>query len=107
MKERNIGIIGNGNIGSELSKAIVSQGGNVKFVLDSKRRYSDYGGLVSGLDGIFLAIPTVDDGRTAFEYIRSTIDLGVPIVTCEKGALSNYFSDDGYYCIPLCVKTCT
>ncbi len=37
-------------------------------------------------------MPTVDDGSTAFKYIKSFVQKNIPIVTCEKGALSNYFT---------------
>ncbi len=98
-----IGIIGAGHIGSVLYKKVLSLGWEVKFVLkddgiyknlsekiDSLENYQNY---YKDLDIVFLAIPTLDDGKTAFEYMASLLKRNIPVVTCEKGALSNYFSE--------------
>src|SRR3989344_3533908 len=42
-------------------------------------------------DIAFLAIPTENGGDTARQYIAQSLAMGIPIVTCEKGALSHHF----------------
>ncbi len=96
-----VGIIGKGNIGKEVYRRVVSKGWDVKWVADSngffcgehRATLDDYSAFLKGLDVVFLAIPTMDSGETAYNYIRSCLNANVPIVTCEKGALSNYFSE--------------
>ena len=100
-----IGIIGTGNIGSELYKKLISKSWDIGCIvdvdgvfttitktkkLDDVRNYTEH---LNGLDLVFLAIPTLDDGFIAYEYIKNCLAKNVPIVTCEKGALSNYFAD--------------
>ncbi len=103
MKTISVGIIGKGNIGSELYKRTLSKKWKVEWIMGSKGFFKglsndkigeteDYPSRVKGLDLVFLAIPTLDNGKTAFNYIQTSLDAGVPIVTCEKGALSNYYS---------------
>jgi len=97
-----IGIIGAGNIGSELYRKTKALGGDIKFVLKDDGVYKNldekvdnlknYNRHFNNLDVAFLAIPTLDDGKTAFKYIEKLLLLkDIPVVTCEKGALSNYF----------------
>ncbi len=105
MSRLSVGIIGKGNIGSEVYHKCTSRGWNVNWVSDSKGIYSNlsrerklaeprsYVSYLKGLDVLFLAIPTLDNGETAFQYMTSSLSAGVPVVTCEKGALSNYFSE--------------
>ena len=98
-----VGIIGAGNIGSELYRKVVELGWNVVFVaksdgiyqnltekIDRLDTYLDYGRKV---DLVFLAIPTLDDGTAAFEYLMSLLTINIPVVTCEKGALSGHFTE--------------
>ena len=104
MKNFSIGIIGRGNIGSELYKRICSKEWNIKWTMgtngffkglsnDKIGEIDDYPSRIKELDLVFLTIPTLDDGKTAFNYIRTSLDTEIPIVTCEKGALSNYYSE--------------
>lgn len=100
-----IGLIGAGNIGAELYKRLQNRNWNVEAVVDIDGVYRglpkkeklaevrDYPKYVSGLDLIFLAIPTLDEGNLAFRYMKDCLDRNVPVVTCEKGALSNHFSE--------------
>jgi homoserine dehydrogenase len=98
-----VGIIGAGNIGSVLCKKVKQIGWSIQFVLkndgvyknqsekiDSKKNYKKY---FDKLDIVFLAIPTIDDGSIAYEYMKYFLEKNIPVVTCEKGALSNYFSE--------------
>jgi len=99
-----VGIIGIGNIGSELYKRVKSKNWDVSAVVDYDGVYADItkqtklgdAGNLRPLDKsglVFLAIPTLDDGETAFKYIRQCLQEQIPVVTCEKGALSNHFSE--------------
>lgn len=45
------------------------------------------------IDIACLAIPTIDDGLIAYEYMKTLIKHNIPIVTSEKGALGNYFPE--------------
>ncbi len=57
--------------------------------------YREYfrAGDLAKLDMVFLAIPTADDGKIALEYIRFFTAKGIPVITCEKGSVSNYFRE--------------
>jgi homoserine dehydrogenase len=44
-------------------------------------------------DALVVAISTHDDGSVACDMILKAVQLGKPVVTCEKGALSEYFAD--------------
>ena len=100
-----VGIIGTGNIGSELHRKLKLKGWNVLWVIstdgifdglpktrkiDDSKNYQKH---LKGLDLVFLAIPTLDDGYIAYNYIKNCLAKNIPIVTCEKGALSNYFTE--------------
>ena len=98
-----VGIIGAGQIGSELHSRVKARGWEVKVVLNEYGIFKDLNEKIDelsnhkehlkDLDIVFLAIPTFDDGKTAFGYMSLLLERGIPIVTCEKGALSNYFSE--------------
>lgn len=101
----NIGIIGYGRIGREAERAALEKGWKVPVVLDVDGVYSA-GRKICELRGwqdtfvknrveiAILSIPTIDDGRMAFEYMdRVIIFLGIPIVTSEKGALGNFYPE--------------
>lgn len=45
------------------------------------------------VDLAFLAIPTIEEGRIALGYMQTLIGHGVPVVTCEKGSVSNFYAD--------------
>lgn len=98
------GIIGLGNIGKKLYEKLLENGWKVAFVVTSeqvfvgnadtpKDKSENWLNYCHDVDVVFLAIPTFDDGRTAFNYITAVTEKGMPVVTCEKGALSNYFAE--------------
>jgi len=104
MEDISVGIIGGGNVGSELYKRVISKGWKVKWVMKTGGFFEDlsdnkigekeeYPSRVKEVCLVFLAIPTLDDGKTAFNYIKTSLDAGIPVVSCEKGALSNYYSE--------------
>lgn len=100
----NVGIVGAGTIGSFLYKRILALGWKVSFVARSAGVYKTPNEkilfsknitrpLLVDIDIVFLVIPTLDDGTKAYEYIKYFLDRKIAVVTCEKGALSNYFSE--------------
>ena len=98
-------IIGAGNIGSEVYKrvkelewivsAVVDVDGVFKELPKNEKigNVEDYPKYLLGTDLAFLTISTFDDGKIAYSYIKNCLEAGVPVVTCEKGALSNYYSE--------------
>lgn len=102
-KQPRVGIIGVGNIGSELYRRVVGLGWKVGFVVKSDGVYRNLTEKIDRLDTyldysrkvdlVFLAIPTLDDGTAAYEYITSLLAINIPVVTCEKGALSSHFTE--------------
>jgi len=94
-----IGIIGKGNIGSELYRKAKSMKWDIKYILDIDGFYKNLTEKISppkdykNLDVAFLAIPTFDDGFVEFNHMQSFLKKGIPVVTSAKGALSNYFPE--------------
>lgn len=96
-----VGIIGTGTIGSILSQKIQEMGWDIFFTVNSKGVYrngtridsiENYHLYVSPVDMGFLAIPSSQQ-EAAYRYMLQFLAWGKPIVTCEKGALANYFSE--------------
>ena len=86
---RKVVIIGNGSIGKELRRRILNLGWGVVAVLNSADyQEGKWKALVADL--VFLAIPS-DDGNIALDYITHFVNQKIPVITCEKGALSKYF----------------
>ena len=98
-----VGIIGAGLIGKALYERVNSLGWTVDFVLkrdglygnltdriDAAQHYPVY---LYRLDACFLAISTKDNGEAAYEYMTKLLNNEIPVVTCEKGALANYFPE--------------
>jgi len=48
-------------------------------------------------DALVVAISTHDDGSAARDMILKAVQIGKPVATCEKGALSEYFEELGPY----------
>ncbi len=97
-----VGIIGIGKIGSELSKRITHKGREIitaktsgVYISGGKKiaELSDWLDSFRDLDITCLCIPTLDDGKIAYGYIKALTENDKPVVTCEKGALGNYFSE--------------
>ncbi len=98
-----VGIIGNGRIGQETIKRVLQKGWKAPVIVDidgvynsSKEKIakpSDWLDCFKGMDIAVLSIPTLDDGRIAYEYIKALVEIGIPVVTSEKGALGNYFPE--------------
>jgi homoserine dehydrogenase len=103
-KVKQAGIIGFGNIGKKLYEKLLENGWKIVFVVTSEHVFVDsidvpkdksekWLNYCHDVDVVFLAIPTFDDGRIAFNYITAVTEKRIPVVTCEKGALSNYFTE--------------
>lgn len=98
-----IGIIGLGNIGGEICAQSERLGWKVGMILKEDGVYAtpqrkiddfkNYPSHCSDLDAVFLTIPTFDDGATAFNYLKFFLEKNIPVITSEKGALSNYFAE--------------
>lgn len=98
-----IAIIGAGNIGSELYKRIsqtaweivfiVKQDGIYKNISEKIDEVNNIKKYIKNIDLVFLAIPTIDNGLVAFEYMKMFLEKEIPVITCEKGALGNYFPE--------------
>ncbi len=98
----NVCLIGAGLIGSELERKAKERGWTIHCVVRSDGVYR-YGTKIDSIDNYhlyvpssdvgFLAIPTKDDGVVAYNYLRMFLMRDKPIITCEKGALSNYFRE--------------
>ena len=98
----NIGIVGIGNIGKELYEKVINRGWEVGFIsnskgvysgLDQKSRFDSWNEACHEINLAFLAIPTYDSGQTAFSLINEFIDRRIPVVTCEKGAMADYYAE--------------
>src|SRR3989338_5069443 len=89
-------VIGHGLIGAPLCDRInQTPGWGVERVITrtkEKHPLSRLEDIVpNGTTIAFLAIPTYDGGEEAYGYIRHFVEQDIPIVTCEKGALSHHY----------------
>lgn len=99
------GIVGFGNIGQEIYRTLTQKNNcGVGPILKSSGVYRDatgpkvdelenYPAYFEGVDIVFLAIPTFDNGETARNYIEAFMKEDTPVVTCEKGSLSNHYTE--------------
>ncbi len=89
MKGKRVGIIGRGKIGSSLYEKFTGLGATIAFYYGRSEEVLFASTLrENGIDGVFLAIPTTDKGISAARYIETSVNAGIPIFTCEKGALA-------------------
>lgn len=86
----NVLIIGTGKIAKALARICLSRGDGVSF-FSSKDDRSQFQQRAAENDIVFLAIPTRDKGEIALAYILDTLQVGKPIVTCEKGSSAYHF----------------
>ncbi len=103
MKKPNIAIIGHGKIGQEIEaqlrhqetnwhiRYIVTRRKAVTYYENGKKDESSVQPDWTNVDLVFLAIPTADDGSAALTHLLHFVKRGIPVVTCEKGALANRF----------------
>ncbi len=100
-----VGIIGYGSIGQELARQITEKGWSISWII-SRETIKDMEGNVIGessnwqaqkkVDLVFLCIPS-NQAEMARDYIQFFAEKNIPIVTCEKGALSMYPTVLEYY----------
>lgn len=98
-----VAIIGHGTIGRPLHKRLIDERCQVVAVQKSKGLFEgspdaltslgdvNIGQATEDLDLAFIAIPTKADGEEALWTMMHFLERGIPVVTCEKGALANYF----------------
>ncbi len=106
-----IAIIVAGRIGDVLCRQARERGWDIAFILTSRGIWKDahkkideahnFQKYCDGLDAVCLAIPTRDDGKVAYDYMKTFLTRGIPVVTCEKGALANYFPELFPYSVKL------
>lgn len=102
-----VGIVGTGKIARHLDRRLAEREWEVLFTSNRREYVYPTGGgyawdghgtaseraehlLGTKPDLVFLAISTNDQGQDAFGYITTFVNAGIPVVTCEKGALAHY-----------------
>lgn len=85
-------IIGAGKIGKHLWHRLLAGSHDVSFI--HRNTAGDPRSEIARTkpDAVFLAISTLDNGEAALSYITTCLKLGIPVITCEKGALA-YHAD--------------
>lgn len=96
-----VGVIGYGLIAKEVIRSVTERGWEIgptartSGIYDLKERkideLSNWLEHFKRVDIACLCISTLDDGKAAYEYIKELVGNGIPVVTCEKGAVGNYF----------------
>lgn len=90
----NVGIIGSGSIATHLNGRLELLGIKTSYMLKSNEQFKS----VEYLDqhnprAVFLTISTKDHGEAARAYMLECVERGVPVITCEKGALAYHAKD--------------
>lgn len=86
-------IVGTGAIAKGLAKLIHSRHGDWEILFfSSKDNRGHFNKVLKCSDLVCITISTKDDGQAATSYILEALRAGKPVVTCEKGALSEHFS---------------
>lgn len=103
-------VIGHGMVGKELARQVsqpevaerlgLSQ--FPEFVMRSSGIVNLEGGKYDGAERLedirpvpnvnFIALPSTDDGLVAYEYMEYLLNRGSTVITAEKGALANFYS---------------
>ena len=83
-------IVGPGKIGRALSPFLNSLGWTAS-MFAGRKAGSDFHQALRSVDVVFLTISTKDKGEAALAFISVCIEEGVPVVTCEKGALAYHY----------------
>ncbi len=104
------GLIGFGNIGHEVLRQLKQPGVAKRLRLESAPLFIVDSSGIKQADGVtpagyqqlsdvpvlpdvtFIAIPSSDDGKLAYNYIRPLLEQGKLVITAEKGALANHFT---------------
>lgn len=110
-----VGIVGAGNIAFHLKVRLEHMGHEVLFMIRSAsyicgekehpRNDLTLGEMFEKMmipvpQAVFIAIPTINEyhalgnfGKAALGYILDCMKLGIPVITCEKGAFAYYYRD--------------
>jgi homoserine dehydrogenase len=85
---KKISIIGAGGIAKHLQSRLKAQGHHAW--LTTRRNKEEFSGLLKSkqIQAVFIAISTLDKGEAARDYILASVKAGIPVITCEKGALA-------------------
>jgi len=94
-KTKKVVIVGEGKIGKYLAGRLTALGFDICFFTRKSgdlKKFEQFLGRVNPL-AVFLTISTKDKGESALGYIQASIVCSIPVITCEKGALSYHFKD--------------
>ncbi len=95
-KNTAVAVVGAGSIGKHLIGRLGQIGIPISFIRTSRKTESQNTKPFNELlkdkhpQAIFLSIPTTDHGEIAYTYIMTAVEMGIPVITCEKGALAYY-----------------
>lgn len=102
-----VGIIGYGKIGTEVGRRVLERNWEIGVVTNTSGVYkvpekglrikvdepSNWLNHFEKVDIAVLCIPTLDNGKIAYDYIKTLVEKDIPVVTSEKGAFGNYFPE--------------
>ncbi len=87
---KKVAIIGRGAIAEHLSARLELMDIDICFSYTRSHIGIPFGDLIAHErpQAVFLAISTLDRGQAARDYILKCVEYGIPVITCEKGALA-------------------
>ena len=98
-------LIGAGGIGSVLHSRLKELHYEVPYVVRSSGIYpnlsleskisvrEEYPKYLINVDAVCITAPPLDDGLVAYHIMKKILENRMPVVTCEKGALANFFQE--------------
>ena len=77
-----------GGIAKHLQSRLVGQGHHAWLTV--RKSKEEFKALLRSeqIQAVFIAISTLDKGEAARDYILTCVEAGIPVITCEKGALA-------------------
>ncbi|KKP86183.1 MAG: Homoserine dehydrogenase [Parcubacteria group bacterium GW2011_GWC1_35_8] len=89
-KIKKVAIIGVGAIARRLLERLEIQGCKVCFQFRRNQTGPSFEQLLTQHmpEAVFVAISTLDKGEAARNYILKCVEVGIPVITCEKGAIA-------------------
>lgn len=98
---KNAILFGYGNIGKELVRQLPKEKIDLKYIVNSNGVFDstlvkqgdlgDWKSFTDNIDVVFITIPTIGDGKVAFEYASFFLLKNIPVITCEKASIANNF----------------